>query len=272
MHLLGASSRAAEEGIPLMNSNKRRMIQIAVIVTGFAVGMAGLLNYFKYRSVAERLVTERLTFTGQQIENSIQASLALGLQFSELGTLPATLQRLRATDDLIRGIDIFDVDGKTLYSTDQLRTNRSVPESWKEQFTKPANGSWIVRETRDAAVGQDIQTQFGVTIGHVAMRFAYDKVEDNAMAVARKLALYTLVIFGAAALLASLAMLAVMNSLGRDASRLEAALRSGDPARAAASGGAGSFANALKRFIETTRSAEADLVDLRGQLQRGGRP
>lgn len=255
-----------------MNNNKRRMIQIAVIVTGFAVGMAGLLNYFKYRAVAERLVSARLTFTGEQIESSIQSSMALGLQFSDLGTLPATLQRLRATDDLIQGIDIFDASGKTLYSTDQLRNNRQVPASWKLETTKPADDSWIVRDSRDAAVGQAIQTQFGVTVGFVAMRFAHDRVQDNAMAVARQLALYTLAIFVAAALLASAAVLAVMNSLGRDASRLEAALRSGDPSRAAAAGKAGSFAHALKRFVETTRSAEAALVDLRGQLQRGGRP
>jgi hypothetical protein len=255
-----------------MDSNKRRMIQIAVIVTGFAVGMAGLLNYFKYRAVAEHLVTERLTFTGQQIENSIQASMALGLQFSDLGTLPATLQRLRATDDLIQGIDIFDVNGKTLYSTDQLRTHRSVPASWLQETGKPGLEGWVVRDERDAAVGQPIQTEFGVTVGYVAMRFAYDKVQENAMVVARRLGLYTLGVFVVAALLASLAMLAVMNSLGRDARSLEAALRSGDPSRAAASGSAGSFAQALKRFVETTRTAETALEDLRGQLQRGGRP
>ena len=255
-----------------MDSNTTRMIQIAVIVTGFAVGMAGLLNYFKYRSVAEHLVTERLTFTGQQIEGSIQASMALGLQFSDLGTLPATLQRLRATDDLIQGIDIFDVDGKTLYSTDQLRNSRPVPASWKQESSKAGALAWVVRDPRDAAVGQSIETQFGVTVGHVAMRFAQDRVQESAAAVARQLALTTLGIFAGAALLASLAMLAVMNSLTRDARNLEAALRSGDPSRAAAAGSAGSFAPALKRFVETTRSAETVLVQLRGQLPRAGRP
>lgn len=253
-----------------METNKRQMILIAVIVTGFAVGMAGLLNYFKYRALADQLVTERLTFTGTQIENSIQASLALGLQFSDLGTLPGTLQRLRATDDLIQGIDIFDAEGKTLYSTDQLRNNRPVPASWLHEALKPGNNDWVVRSARDAAVGSAIQTQFGVTVGHVAMRYAHDRVHDNAMGVARLLAIYTLGILAGAALLASLATVAVMNSLARDARRLEAALRSGDPTRAAAAGGAGAFSAALKRFVESTRSAETELVQLRGQLQQGG--
>jgi hypothetical protein len=255
-----------------MDSNQRRMIQIAVIVTGFAVGMAGLLNYFKYRAVADRLVTERLTFTGKQIENSIQASIALGLQFSELGTMPGTLARLRATDDLIQGIDIFDADGRTLYSTDQLRTDRPVPSSWLAEAGRSGNADWVVRDSRDSAVGQAIQSQYGATVGHVAMRFANERLQDNARSVAQTLAIYSLVVFGVAALLASLATSFVLRRLDRDASRLEAALRSGDPARAAATGGTGGFAAALRRFIDTTRGAETQLIMLRAQLQKGDRP
>ncbi|MCC6250774.1 MAG: hypothetical protein IT499_23835, partial [Rubrivivax sp.] len=74
-----------------MDATKSRMIGVAVVVCGFAVGMAGLLNYFKYRATANRLVTERLVVTGRSVENSIQSSLALGLQFSDIGTLPGIL-------------------------------------------------------------------------------------------------------------------------------------------------------------------------------------
>lgn len=253
-----------------MDTNRRRMIEIAVLVTGFAVGMAGLLNYFKYRAVADRIVAERLTFTGKQIEHSIQSSLALGLQFSELGTLPATLQRLRATDDLILGIDIFDPEGRPLYSTDQLRAKQPVPARWLGEAKDAGTDVWVVRDDRDAAVGMAIQNQFSLTLGHVAMRYSQDKVEETARAVARRLALATLGVFVVAAALASVLMVAVMNRLGRDAKRLEEALRSGDPARAAAAGHGGPFAQALKRFVETVRSAETQIIELRGQLQRGG--
>ncbi|OYU68434.1 MAG: hypothetical protein CFE45_42795, partial [Burkholderiales bacterium PBB5] len=82
------------------------MIGVAVVVCGFAVGMAGMLNYFKYRSTATNIVKERLLVTGRSIDGSIQSSLALGLQFADIGTLPGTMQRERATDDLILSIDI----------------------------------------------------------------------------------------------------------------------------------------------------------------------
>jgi hypothetical protein len=73
----------------MVDSTQRRMIAVAVAVCAFAIGMAGLLNYFKYRATASRIIEQRLTFTGKSIENSIQSSLALGLQFADLTTLPA---------------------------------------------------------------------------------------------------------------------------------------------------------------------------------------
>ena len=72
-----------------MDSTQRRMIGVAVAVCAFAVGMAGLLNYFKYRATSARIIEQRLTFTGKSIESSIQSSLSLGLQFGDLATLPA---------------------------------------------------------------------------------------------------------------------------------------------------------------------------------------
>ncbi len=255
-----------------MEATRRRMILVAVLVTGFAVGMAGLLNYFKYRAVADRILTERLAFTGQQIEHSIRSSLALGLQLTELGTLPGTLQRLRATDDLLVGIDIFDTEGQPLYSTDQLRATRAVSRAWLEAAQRAgANEEWVVREDGEAAIGMDIQNEFGLTVGYVALRYSEARARDAALHVGRQIALSTLGVFALAVSVASLAMLGVMNMLSSNARRLEDALRSGDPGRAAAAGRGGLFAQALKRFIETVRSAETQITELRGQLVHGGR-
>src|SRR5437868_13452522 len=88
-----------------MKTNRPQMILVAILVCLFAVGMAGLLNFFKYRSIAEGIVQERLVATGQAIEYNIQSSLAVGMSFSDIGTLPGALERERATDSLILSID-----------------------------------------------------------------------------------------------------------------------------------------------------------------------
>ncbi|MBL8345828.1 MAG: hypothetical protein JNN03_10335 [Rubrivivax sp.] len=250
-----------------MDSTKSRMIGVAVVVCGFAVGMAGLLNYFKYRSTSNRLVTERLVVTGRSVENSIQSSLALGLQFSDIGTLPGILDREQATDSLIQGIDIFDTEGKLLYSTDRLRASRPVPSAWLAAARKASNKDWLVDDGAEAATGISVQNNFGLTIGYLALRFSGERVRDETHAVGRQIALSSLLVFLAAAGLSSVALLSVMRRLGSDVGRVEAALRAGDSARATAIASRGPFGPALLRFLKTTRLAEAEVARLRSQLQ-----
>jgi len=254
-----------------MDSTKRRMVMVAVLVCLFAVGMAGLLNFFKYRSTAERIVRERMLVIGNVIDNSIQQSLALGLQFTELNTLAETLERERANDDLILGIDVFDNDGQPLYSTDRTRTSRVVPESWQAAARKAGSSDWVVRDSEDPAIGISVQNNFGLTIGHLALRYSQERVRAAALDVARELALNALMVFVGASLLAAFALSAVMRRLEREVGAVEAALRGGETALSAGAARRGPFATALRRFVDTVRSAEGQIVDLRARLQRGAR-
>ena len=255
-----------------MESTKRNLVAVAVVVSGFAVGMAGLLNYFKYRSTANRLVTERLVVTGKAVENTIQNALELGLQFSDMTTLPTTLDRERATDDLIQGIDVFDPDGNLLYSTDRLRASRPVPAAWLAAARKAGNDNWFVDDDTDAAAGISLKNNFNLTIGYLALRFSADAVRADAMDVAKELALAAVGMFVLSAALSSLALLGVMRRLNTDVAAAEQALRAGDSARAATLASRGPFGPALRRFVETTRAAETDIAELRGRLQRGVQP
>jgi hypothetical protein len=253
----------------MVDSTQRRMIAVAVAVCAFAIGMAGLLNYFKYRATASRIIEQRLTYTGKSIENSIQSSLALGLQFADLTTLPDLLQRQRASDDLIMDIDVFDTDGRPLYSTDAGRRAQTAPAAWLAAARKAGQHDWTVHADEESAVGVALQNNFGLTIGHVALRYSDARVRQAAQAVARDLALNSLAVFAVAATLASLALLAVMRRLGRDMAhgrsgagrhRRGAGRRRGAPRPLPAGAAA---------VRHTVRSAEADIADARVQLQRG---
>ena len=252
-----------------MAKTKPQLIIVAVLVCLFAVGMAGFLNFFKYRSNAERIIKERLVVTGTSIENSIQSSLALGLQFADLGTLPETLERERATDDLILSIEVFDTEGKPLYSTDRLRAARDVPAAWVEAARLAAPNDWFVKSGTESAAGIAIQNNFGLVIGYLALRYSEEQVSNSMTAVARQLALSALAVFAVSATLASLALVGVMGRLTRDFDAVEAALRNRDGSRLSPAVQKGPFGRALRRFFETVRRAEADIAQLRGELDRG---
>lgn len=252
-----------------MNATRPQMILVAVLVCLFAVGMAGLLNFFKYRSNAERILKERLVVTGTSIENSIRSSLALGLQFADLGTLPGMLERERATDDLILSIEVFDTDGKPLYSTDRLRATRNVPDAWLAAARQAGGADWFVKSGTESAAGIAIENSFGLVLGYLALRYSEEEVNRSTMKVARELAVSALGVFVAAAALASIVLLAVMHRLSRDLAAVEAALRSADPMRPSEGVRRGPFGRALRRFLDSARGAEAEIALLRVNLERG---
>jgi hypothetical protein len=247
-----------------MKSTKSRMIVVAVLVCGFAVGMAGLLNYFKYRSTVSHLVRERLVVTGKAIENSIQGSLGLGLAFSDIGTLPGTLERERATDDLIQGIDVFDTAGQLLYSTDRLRAQRPAPEAWMLAIKKAGEADWFVGDGNESAAGISVQNNFGLTVGYLALRYSEDRISDTVHAVGREMALAAFAVFVASSLLASFALVTIMGRLDKDVQTLEACLRGGTSVPAVAP--RGPFQAVFQRFLDTVRAAEAQLAELRAQV------
>ncbi len=255
-----------------MNSTRTRMAVVAVAVCGFAVGMAGLLDYFKYRKTAEQLMEQRLHYLGNSIETNIQQSLAVGLQFTDIGTLPATLERARSSDGILVGIDVFDTEGKVVYSTDPPRVGAVEPDAVLKSAQAYGGKDWALHATGEPAVGNAIQNNFGLLIGHVALRYSSSRVQAMRAEVVRDLAVNGFGVFVGASILATLLLGRGMRSLEREVGSVERALRAGDASLAAGSVRRGPMGAALERFLRTVRQAEAQIVELRGRLQRGAQP
>lgn len=252
-----------------MDSTRRRMILVAVLVCLFAVGMAGLLNFFKYRSTAERIVRERLLVIGAAIDNGIQQSLGLGLQFSALDTLTETLERERANDDLILGIEVFDTEGRPLYRTGNRGAARPMPPSWRVAARHGGKEDWFVDDGNDSAAGMVVQNNFGLVIGYLAVRYDHQRVRAAEAAVGWRLAGVALGVFVAAAVLASLALLAVVSRLSRQVQAIQHALQSDPPTQLPDEVRRGPFGRSIGRFFATVQAAEAQIATLRNHLARG---
>jgi hypothetical protein len=242
------------------------MIAVAVLACLFAVGMAALLNYFKYRSTADHIVSGRLIVIGKGIENSIQAQVALGISFDDLGTLTGLMERERAADGLIAEISVFDAEGKPLYTTDQARAPQAVPASWLTAAHRAGDADWAVDDGADSAVGMSIKNSFGLTLGYLALRYSRDKIDAAAHGVAKRLALSALAAFAGAALLASLALVLAMRPLQRDIRMVEAALENPDRIGPPATVNGSPFGPALIQFFDTVREAEVEVAMIRSQL------
>ena len=249
-----------------MGTIRVRFITVALVVSFFAVGMAAFLNYFKYKSTIGGIVKSRVLVVGRSIENSIQASLALGLQFTELATLPSQMEREKASDKLIQGIDVFDDTGQIIYSTDSTRVGQRVQRTWTESAARSKSTEWSAESSDDYVAGISLKNNFDLTVGYLALRYSRDYVDRAASAAARQIMLAALGAFAGIALIAPLALIVVIRRFERDLQTLEtAAVHLEDRGQQPALTGS-AFDSIIEHLRASLRDANTALDDLRAKL------
>jgi uncharacterized protein involved in exopolysaccharide biosynthesis len=198
-----------------------RFILVALVVSTFAIGMAAFLNYFKYKSTFGGVVRERVLVIGRGIENSVQTSLSLGMQFTELAALPTQISREQAADKIILGIDVFDHTGTAIYSTDRSRVGRGVPEGWVAAADRSKTNEWSLEEPDQYVAGISVKNSFNLTVGYVALRYSRDTVDHATASAGREILFSSLMALVGIAVIAPLALIVVIRRFERDLSALE---------------------------------------------------
>lgn len=253
-----------------MGTIRFRFIMVALVVSAFAVGMAAFLNYFKYKSTIGNIVKSRVLVVGRGIENSVQASLQLGMQFNELAQLPQLMSREKATDRLVRGIDVFDTAGLVLYSTDRARVGTRVPSQWLGASQRVKESEWASEETDDLVAGISVRNAFNLTVGYLALRYSRDEVDRAAAKAGREILLAALGSFLAIAIAAPLALILVIRRFERDLRTLEeAASHLEDKTRGPPLTGS-AFDGAIGNLRRSLGDANVALDELRGKLDGVG--
>ncbi|HUP31131.1 MAG TPA: hypothetical protein VM122_13215 [Usitatibacter sp.] len=253
-----------------MGTIRFRFIMVALVVSFFAVGMAAFLNYFKYKSTISNIVKSRVLVVGRGIENSVQASLQLGMQFSELAQLPQLMQREKSSDRLVRGIDVFDTSGQVLYSTDRARLGSKVPTPWTAAAQRSKSTEWSTDETDEFVAGISLKNAFDLTVGYLALRYSRDEVESAAAKAGREIALAAILSFLGIAIVAPLALIVVIRRFERDLRTLEAAASHLEDRAQPAPATGSAFDSAIGHLRASLRDANKALDDLRAKLDTAG--
>jgi hypothetical protein len=249
-----------------MGTIRVRFIIVALVVSFFAVGMAAFLNYFKYKSTISGIVKSRVLVIGRNIENSVQASLSVGMQFMELGTMSALLQREKASDRLIRGIDVFDQTGQILYSTERARVGEKVPSVWTEAAARSKTTEWGTEASDEYVAGITLKNNFDLSVGFLAMRYSAEEVERAAKVAGREILLASIFSFLGIALIAPLALILVIRRFERDLRALEAAASHLEDRTEPALPTGSAFDSAIGNLRSSLRDANIALDDLRAKL------
>lgn len=245
-----------------MRSTRARFVVVALMVCTFAIGMATFLNYFKYKTTVGETIKSRVLVVTNPIETSVQASLALGLNFAELSILSGLLERQKASDTLIIGIDVFDPSGKLLYSTDTGRVGQSAPAKWLDAVRLlNKKDEWSVEESSQLVTGTALKNNFDLTVGFLAVRYSRAYVDSATGRVAQQLLFTALPVLAIVALLAPLALMLVMRQFDKDMAAVQDALDRDQPA-------AGPFGEAVAQMKLNLHQAEQGLGSAQSELAR----
>jgi hypothetical protein len=239
---------------------------VALMVGVFAIGMAAFLNYFKYKSTFSGVVKERVLVIGRGIENSVQTSLSLGMQFTELSALPTQISREMAADRIIHGIDLFDHTGQAIYSTNRDRVGQHVPAAWVQAADRSKTNEWSVEEPGEFVAGISIKNNFNLTVGYLGLRYSREVV-DNATAKARReIVISALFALAGIALIAPLALIAVIRRFERDLTALEQATTDLEDADKSVTLWQSAFDMSIASMRGSLREANGALDDVRDKI------
>ena len=183
----------------------RLLLALLVIVIGFSVGMAALLNYFKFESTIRKLEGARFSLVANDIGHNIELSLGLGLAFGEIGTVQELIERHRASDRLILSIDALDHLGRIRYSSQPERLGTQVPAQW---LAVQRQSRWSFVKPDAFVAGRTVRNAFDVVVGGVTVRYDRRQTDSAVARMGRQLTAVAaaltavLTVLGAAALFA----------------------------------------------------------------------
>jgi hypothetical protein len=253
-----------------MGTIRVRFILVALVVSFFAIGMSAFLNYFKYKSTISGIVKSRVLLVGRGIEDSIQASLNVGIQFNEIGTLGEMLRREQLSDPLLRGIDVFDYNGQVIYSSDRARVGQKVPDTWMRAAEQSKNTEWSGEAPQDYIAGISVKNNFDLTVGFLALRYARSEVDRAAAKAGAEILAASLTAFAGVAVFAPLALIIVIRRFERDLRSLEAAAGHLEDKSVAAPPSGSAFDAAIGSLRSSLEDANKSLDQLRAKLDAAG--
>jgi hypothetical protein len=250
-----------------LRESSRRNLWVAACVIGFAVSMSCLLLTFKQRAAFDALQRERLQLVAGAIGDMVEKSLTFGLAFNEIAAAPEFLGSQKSTDALIAGIDVADAGGTVVYSTDTARIGQAANPAWRIAMERVKGDAWRSREGQDAAEAAVVRNSFGLTLGHVVVRYRLDVLDDATRRFAKRLAAWGAGI----AVIVTVTLFVVLNYLTLRLERRLARIRAilaGEPPRKAHPTSLGAQAVATRHTLD---ESARELAALRSELESAGR-
>lgn len=254
----------------------RLTVALAAVLLVLAILMG--LAMEALRTGGERDLREgRFAYSLAQLKQRVESPLSLGLNIESLPQLQRLLEEEAAADQEILSLDLFDAEGRLLFTTDATGIRDAVPQGWLEAMRAlPSPGEdadlngvevWQVEERGGQALGVALFNDFGLQVGGLALRHAVSDVGEEVLrSENRRLLLLLLLITAGGILAGGVGFWLLCRPLEREAAAHARALTGGaEAAPLASQSGLGHSAGAL---LQGLRKAETRCQEAAAEVER----
>lgn len=184
-----------------------KMTVYTTCILALVLGLLLTMNYFKYGNILTNVTTSRLAVINKNLDFSLSRATNLGLALEELQFADTLLKRAKESDPAIQGIQVFDLNGRILFSTGAIGAEEKVsPKILKlvEPLRKKDATEWSAHSKEQFVAGVTLYNSFDRSIGGVILRYDRSGYATLVESVLEKLIAVTAVLLGVAALLAGI--------------------------------------------------------------------
>lgn len=140
----------------------RLALVVILSVVGALIAVA-LYAYEASARVGAEIERARVSHLLTSLKDTTEANLSIGLSLDEIAPLQALIEREKAGDPSVLAIDIFNVAGRAVFSTDRSAVGESVPASWSAHLRDPAG--WRAGERGESIFGLPFENDIAVAGG-----------------------------------------------------------------------------------------------------------
>lgn len=234
-----------------------------LIVSLIAMGLTVFINLHKFDAAFSETVNDRFYFVLEDARDTIEGEMQLGQTIEKLKSASAALSSAKEIDPYILSIEVFNKEGRTLYSTDNSFLYDIVPQSWEKEWHRAENGRWELAERDSIVLGVGLQDMLSHSTGSLVLRYSSKLHETTFNNIKSNLIKTALWLWGGATLIMIFMILYLTKPLKYYFFKLQTALDS-IPEKNNANFNNNHIANFMKGY----QSAEKEVVKLENSLRK----
>lgn len=137
-----------------------------------AVLLASTLSWLTTLEARGAMLREsRFQFSLSNVRSAVDSGLELGLLLPDLPGVQDLIERNRLQESGILSIDIFDVDGRIVFTTDNGGVSATLPEAWLAPCLASRQISWHTQDEEGDVLCSAVVNGYEKAVGGVVLRY-----------------------------------------------------------------------------------------------------